>query len=121
MPSLPTFWSSSILPALVDTIRIPAKSPHFEPDWAKNGHIDAAVTLAEGWCRQHAPANTKIEVVRLPDHAPVLFLELPATAGAKSPVLIYGHLDKQPKTTDRARLHHPALTLMEISQFIRIL
>lgn len=36
MTSIPSFWSSSILPALVDTIRIPAKSPHFDPDWAES-------------------------------------------------------------------------------------
>jgi len=101
MTSISPFWSSTILPALVDYVRIPAKSPNFDPDWQKNGHIDAAVTLAETWCRKHAPANTSIEVIRLPNRTPVLLLELPATPNAQNPgpVLIYGHLDKQPEMT----------------------
>ena len=46
MTSTAAFWDGSIVPALVDYIRIPAKSPHFDRQWAKNGHIEAAVTLA---------------------------------------------------------------------------
>ena len=37
MTSIPQLWDSSIVPTLVDYIRIPAKSPHFDRDWAKNG------------------------------------------------------------------------------------
>ena len=59
MNSIASFWHSSILPALVDYVRIPAKSPHFDPVWAENGHIDAAVALAEDWCRKHAPAGMR--------------------------------------------------------------
>ena len=46
MTSIARFWDAAIVPTLVDYIRIPAKSPHFDKDWAKNGHIEAAVTLA---------------------------------------------------------------------------
>ena len=49
MTSIAQFWDSAIVPTLVDYIRIPAKSPHFDKDWAKNGHIEAAVTLAADW------------------------------------------------------------------------
>src|SRR3990170_1394935 len=40
-------WDEAIVPALVEYIRIPAKSPHFDADWARNGHIDAAAKGAE--------------------------------------------------------------------------
>lgn len=106
MKSIPQFWDSSIVPALVDYIRIPAKSPHFDKDWVKNGHIEAAVTLAAEWCRKHAIEGMKLEVVRLPGRTPVLFIEVPASkggnpSGAKpaGTVLLYGHLDKQPEMT----------------------
>jgi len=101
MTSIPEFWNASIVPALVDYIRIPAKSPHFDPDWQKNGHIERAVALAESWCRQHALPDMQIEVVRLPGRTPLLFLELPASTGAEAAgtVLVYGHLDKQPEMT----------------------
>ena len=36
-------WDDDIVPQLVDYIRLPAKSPHFDPDWKRHGHIEAAV------------------------------------------------------------------------------
>ena len=66
MPSsIAQFWDDAIVPTLVEYIRIPAKSPHFDQDWAKHGHIDAAVELAAAWCRKHAVPGMKLEVVRL--------------------------------------------------------
>jgi acetylornithine deacetylase/succinyl-diaminopimelate desuccinylase-like protein len=93
------FWQEAIVPALVEYIRIPAKSPHFDPQWQENGHIDAAVELAAAWCRKHAVAGMNLEVVRLPGRTPVLFIEIESSAKeAKSAtVLMYGHLDKQPE------------------------
>jgi acetylornithine deacetylase/succinyl-diaminopimelate desuccinylase-like protein len=97
MDSISRFWDEAVVPALVEYIRIPAKSPHFDKAWEKNGHIDAAVKLAEAWCRKHAVPGMKIEVLRLPGRTPVLFLEL--EGNGKDTVLIYGHLDKQPEMT----------------------
>jgi acetylornithine deacetylase/succinyl-diaminopimelate desuccinylase-like protein len=94
------FWDDAIVPALIDYIRIPAKSPHFDPAWQKNGHIDAAVELAAAWCRKHAVEGMKLEVVRIEGRTPVLLLEIPAFGNAKAgTVLMYGHLDKQPEMT----------------------
>lgn len=44
MISIPQFWDFAIVPALVDCIRIPAKSPHFDKDWAKSGHIEVVAS-----------------------------------------------------------------------------
>ena len=93
--SIAQFWDDAIVPTLVDYIRIPAKSPSFDKDWAKHGHIDAAVELAAAWCGKHALPGMKLEVVRLPGRTPVLFIEVPGSA--KGTVLMYGHLDKQPE------------------------
>ena len=92
------FWDDSIVPALVDYIRIPAKSPHFDRTWSKSGYIDAAVELAAGWCRKNPVPGMKLEVVRLEGRTPVLLIEVPAwqTSSSKT-VLMYGHLDKQPE------------------------
>ena len=98
MPSsIAQFWDQAIVPTLVDYIRIPAKSPHFDQDWAKHGHIDAAVELAAAWCRKHAVTGMKLEVLRLPGRTPVLFLDIPSNADSQKNVLMYGHLDKQPE------------------------
>ena len=42
--------------------------------------------------------GVSIEVVQLEGRSPLLFVDVPATAGAtdKPTVLMYGHLDKQP-------------------------
>src|SRR3970040_1119949 len=97
MTQIANFWDEAIVPALVDYIRIPAKSPHFDKDWARHGHIDAAVTLAADWCRKHALAGMKIEVGRLQGRTPVLLIEVEGKA--RGNVLVYGHLDKQPEMT----------------------
>lgn len=92
-------WERSILPQLVDYIRIPNKSPHFDPDWQAHGHMERAVSLAERWCAQREVDALTIEVHRLPGRTPVLLLEVPATAPGPNDdtVLMYGHLDKQPE------------------------
>lgn len=53
MTSISKLWDSSIVPTLTSYIRIPAKSPHFDKDWAKFGYIDEVVELAVRWCREH--------------------------------------------------------------------
>ncbi|MEM6640945.1 MAG: M20/M25/M40 family metallo-hydrolase, partial [Pseudomonadota bacterium] len=88
-------WDKSIIPALCDFIRIPAKSPLFDPDWAANGHIDAATELALAWCREQDLPGLEAQIVRLPGRTPVLFVEIPGTVD--DTVLMYGHLDKQPE------------------------
>jgi acetylornithine deacetylase/succinyl-diaminopimelate desuccinylase-like protein len=90
-------WDDDIVPRLVEYIRIPCKSPHFDSDWAKNGHIDAAVELAEQWSRAQDIPGLKIEVVRLDNRTPVIFFEI--AGDAPGTVLMYGHLDKQPEMT----------------------
>lgn len=95
--ALDTAWEQHILPALMDFVRIPALSPGFDPDWARNGHIDAAVALAENWCREHAPQGSHIEVLRLPGRTPLLLVEIPGTGPGEA--ILYGHLDKQPEST----------------------
>ena len=47
-------WGDEIVPTLVDYIRIPNKSPHFDPQWREHGYMDEAVKLFEGWARQQA-------------------------------------------------------------------
>jgi len=92
-------WEREITPALVDYIRIPAKSPAFDPDWQKTGHIDAAVAHMAGWAKgklADLPGAT-LEVVRLEGRTPVILIEAPGEVD--DTVLLYGHLDKQPEMT----------------------
>jgi acetylornithine deacetylase/succinyl-diaminopimelate desuccinylase-like protein len=96
---LEPFWNDEIVPTLVDYIRIPNKSPAFDPDWAAHGHMDAAVTLFESWARAKlAPlAGARLEVVRLTGRTPLILIDIPGSG--RDCVLLYGHLDKQPEMT----------------------
>ena len=49
---LAAFWEDAILPALTDYIRIPNKSPAFDPEWETHGHMRDAVALFERWARR---------------------------------------------------------------------
>ena len=90
-------WSSSIVDQLTAFIRIPNKSPAFDPDWAAHGHMAEAIRLVEGWCREHAPADATVEVVTLEGRTPVVWIDIPGTVD--DCVILYGHLDKQPEMT----------------------
>jgi acetylornithine deacetylase/succinyl-diaminopimelate desuccinylase-like protein len=94
-------WDTEIVPLLIDYVRIPAKSPHFDPAWEANGHIESVVTLAERWVRKQPVRGLAVEIVRLQGRTPVLVFEIPATHATANAgtVLLYGHLDKQPEMT----------------------
>src|SRR5262249_21269841 len=88
-------FERSIVPTLIDYIRIPNKSPMFDPEWAAHGHMDRAVELLSGWARDHLPQGAVLEVVRLPNRTRVIFIDVRGTTA--DTVLLYGHLDKQPE------------------------
>ena len=87
-------WTSSIVPALEQYIRIPNQSPLFDPDWKKNGHMHRAVSLARTWVEQQGIHGLKIEVHEIGDRTPLIYMEI--DGDDSSTVLMYGHLDKQP-------------------------
>ena len=88
-------WDESIVPALTEYIRIPAKSPHFDARWQENGHIDRAVSLMQEWSVKRAIEGLALEVVRLPGRTPVILVDVPGASDEI--VLLYGHCDKQPE------------------------
>jgi acetylornithine deacetylase/succinyl-diaminopimelate desuccinylase-like protein len=93
-----SLWTSSIVPQLVDYIRIPCKSPQFDADWRAHGHIDAAIVLIERWCREQPIDGLQVEVLRPADRTPLIYMEIPGVGAAKDDtVLLYGHMDKQPE------------------------
>jgi hypothetical protein len=38
-------WDEDIVAQLVEYVRIPAKSPHFDPKWREHGHIEAELLV----------------------------------------------------------------------------
>ena len=88
-------WDTSITPSLIDYIRIPNKSPAFDPDWKKNGYMDEAVTLISDWCRANAIDDMALEVIQLEGRTPLIYIDVPGVG--EDCVVLYGHLDKQPE------------------------
>ncbi len=90
-------WDDSIIPALAEYIKVPNKSPHFDPDWEAKGHMETAVQMLEAWSKAQPIRGMHVEVVRIPGRTPVLFIEI--AGDSEDTVLLYGHYDKQPEFT----------------------
>ena len=88
-------WDESILDRLTAYVRIPNKSPMFDPQWERNGYMEAAVQLMAEWCRAQKVPGARVEVRRLPGRTPLLLVDVPGELPGCT--LLYGHLDKQPE------------------------
>jgi acetylornithine deacetylase/succinyl-diaminopimelate desuccinylase-like protein len=90
-------WDTDIIPTLVDYIKIPNKSPMFDPDWETRGEMAKVVALFAAWAKAHLaqiPGAT-VDVLAPKGRTPLIFIDVPGTGPGT--VLLYGHLDKQPE------------------------
>lgn len=90
-------WDKSVIPELIDYIRIPNKSPAFDPDWQDHGYMNQVVEQFVTWCQGQDVSGMKLEVMRLPERTPLIYIEI--AGDIDNTVLLYGHLDKQPEMT----------------------
>ena len=88
-------WDNSIVPQLMEYIKIPNKSIYYDYNWKLNGYMDEAMALLVKWCQQQPIQGMQLEVVQLPERTPLLFIEIPGTVDKT--ILLYGHMDKQPE------------------------
>ena len=88
-------WDDSIIPELCEYIKVPNKSPIFDPDWEQHGYMDTAVHMLEKWCLDQPIKGMQTEVIKLEGRTPILFMEIPGDSDEV--VLLYGHYDKQPE------------------------
>ena len=89
------FWDLNIVPTLTEYIKIPNKSPSFDPDWKKNGHMDKVLRLATTWAKKHLPSDASLTVKESEGKTPLILIDVPGQKAGN--VLMYGHLDKQPE------------------------
>ena len=85
-------WEERILPTLCEYTRIPCLSPAYDPDWSERGAISEAAELLQAWVRDQ-DAALQAEIIELPGRTPVLLVD---NGGSGDPVVVYGHMDKQP-------------------------
>ena len=88
-------WDDSIIPEISEYIKVPNKSPHFDPGWEEHGHMETAVQMLEKWCKQQPIEGMQVEIVRIDGRTPILFIDIPGQSD--NVVLLYGHYDKQPE------------------------
>ena len=94
-------WDEDLIPRLVDYVKVPAKSPGFDANWAEHGFLRDVVQSAYLWAAAQKIEGMVLEVVEIPGRTPCIFFDVPATGGRGNDktVLFYGHLDKQPEMT----------------------
>ena len=90
-----TFWDEKIIPVLTEYIKIPNKSPSFDPEWEKHGHMDRVLSLAVDWANENKPNGSTVTIERTPGRTPIIMVDVPGTKDGN--ILMYGHLDKQPE------------------------
>ena len=88
-------WDTSIIPEISEYIKIPNKSPSFDPDWDEHGYMEQAVQMFEAWAKQQPIDGMQVEIVRIEGRTPLLFIDIPGASD--DVVLLYGHYDKQPE------------------------
>lgn len=88
-------WDGSVIPELMEYIKIPNKSPMFDPDWKIHGYMDQVVHQFTAWVEKQTIPNLNMEVIRLPERTPLIFIEV--LGDSEETILLYGHLDKQPE------------------------
>ena len=88
-------WDDSIIPEISEYIKVPNKSPAFDPNWDAHGHMETAVQMLEAWCKTQPIKDMTVEIVRIEGRTPLLFIDIPGDSD--DVVLLYGHYDKQPE------------------------
>lgn len=90
-------WDDSIVPTLCDYIKVPCKSPHFDPDWEQHGYLREAAEQLERWAAASGVRGLTHRIVTLPGRTPLLLCVVKGTGPGNA--LLYGHYDKQPEFT----------------------
>ena len=91
------FWDAEIVPTLTEYIKIPNKSPAFDPDWQQNGHMEKVLNMAHQWIEKFRPSNSTVHIKKGDNRTPLILIEIPGERDGN--ILMYGHLDKQPEMT----------------------
>ena len=56
-------WENSIIPTIKEYIKIPNKSPAFDPKWEENGHMEEVLNLTLDWIEDNNNENFKLQLM----------------------------------------------------------
>jgi acetylornithine deacetylase/succinyl-diaminopimelate desuccinylase-like protein len=88
------YWGE-IIPALSQFIKIPCKSPLFDPEWKTNKYFEQADELFINWYKSQGIDGVKGEIINIEGKTPLLYIDVPGNSGKT--ILFYGHIDKMPE------------------------
>ena len=79
-------WQQRIVPALIDYIAVPAKSPMFDAAWQQRGLLERVLCDAAAWVDSRRVAGLKLQIVRLEGRTPLRTSSLQGGFRARSGV-----------------------------------
>jgi len=93
-------WDNTIVPCMVEYIKIPSQSPDYDKEWQTNGLQEKAMDCLLQWVKKELATMHRVKAVDLHQDAgktPFLLIEVDGTEGCTADtVLMYGHMAKQP-------------------------
>jgi len=90
-------FNDTIIPALVEYVKVPNQSPQFDKKVLTNGHMHKAIGIMVDWVKAQKVPDLHIQVVEEKDRTPLILVTVDSAEGKSSEtVLLYGHCDKQP-------------------------
>eukprot|EP01129_Flabellula_baltica_P015804 TRINITY_DN817_c0_g2_i1.p1 TRINITY_DN817_c0_g2~~TRINITY_DN817_c0_g2_i1.p1 ORF type:complete len:479 (+),score=131.30 TRINITY_DN817_c0_g2_i1:37-1473(+) len=91
-------YDNDIIEQISEYIRIPNQSPAYDPEVLTNGYQDQAVELMYKWAAAQGVEGLTLEVKTAEGKTPIIFGVVEAQEGHEDtkPLLMYGHMDKQP-------------------------
>nr|CCC94270.1 putative cytosolic nonspecific dipeptidase [Trypanosoma congolense IL3000] len=100
-------WDTSVLPSLTEFLEVPNQSPHYDKEWATNGHMKTAMNVVVEWIKKQPIRGLKCEVFEDEGLTPFLVVEIEGTEPCANTLLMYGHIDKQPPLLPWGEGFHP--------------
>jgi acetylornithine deacetylase/succinyl-diaminopimelate desuccinylase-like protein len=88
-------YEESLIPSLVEFIKIPNLSRGFDPEWATNGLLEKAAEHIKSWVEGLQIKGLKSEIIKHEGYSPLIFTEVAGDIPDKT-IMFYGHFDKQP-------------------------
>ncbi|SCU65033.1 cytosolic nonspecific dipeptidase, putative [Trypanosoma equiperdum] len=100
-------WDTSVVPGLSEFLEVPNQSPHYDKEWATNGHMKKAMDVLVKWIEKQPIKGMKYEVFEDEGLTPFLVVEIEGTEPCANTLLMYGHVDKQPPLLPWGEGLHP--------------
>jgi acetylornithine deacetylase/succinyl-diaminopimelate desuccinylase-like protein len=89
-------FKETIIPSLIEYIKVPNQSPLFDKKIHENGLMQKAIGIMVDWVKSQKIDGLSIQLVEEKNRTPVIFIVVEGSGTSPETVLLYGHCDKQP-------------------------